>query len=185
MTIGILTVLVVSIGGFGFYQYRLKKQYHSQFEKIMQQTTGVVETEMQSPQVSETTASNKKYETIGIAEEVVHQVLERLELFENQKGFLDATITIQKVATTLNTNSKYLSKIINAYKNKSFVQYINDFRIEYAIIQLKNDPKLRNYTIQALALEFGFNNAESFSTAFYKKNRIKPTYFIKELAMVK
>ena len=185
MTIGILTVLVVSIGGFGFYQYRLKKQYHSQFEKIMHQTTGTVESEIQSPQVSETTVSNKKYETIGIAEEVVHQVLERLQLFENQKGFLDATITIQKVATTLNTNSKYLSKIINAYKDKSFVQYINDFRIEYATIQLKNDPKLRNYTIQALALEFGFNNAESFSTAFYKKNRIKPTYFIKELATVK
>ena len=46
-------------------------------------------------------------------------------------------------------------------------------------------PKLRNYTIQYLADEFGFNSAESFSTAFYKKNKIKPIYFIKELDIKK
>jgi AraC-like DNA-binding protein len=149
----------------------------------MQQTTRVLESPLQNTQDSPSNKTHKGYEAIGIAEEVVQQILEKLQLFENQSGFLEATITIQKVATTLNTNSKYLSKIINEYKDKSFVQYINDFRIEYAINQLKKDPKLRNYTIQALALEFGFNNAESFSTAFYKKNGIKPTYFIKELGV--
>jgi AraC-like DNA-binding protein len=46
---------------------------------------------------------------------------------------------------------------------------------------LKKDDKLTKYTIQALAQEFGFNSAESFSAAFYKKTEIKPTYFIKEL----
>ncbi len=182
--IGILTILIVAIGGFGFYQHELKKQYRFRFEEIMQQTVETVKFKTQNIQVIENDNSNKRYEAIGISEEVVQQILEKLQLFENQRVFLDATITIQKVATTLNTNSKYLSKIINEYKGKSFVQYINDFRIEYAIIQLKNDSKLRNYTIQALAIEFGFNNAESFSKAFYKKNEIKPTYFIKELALI-
>ena len=54
-------------------------------------------------------------------------------------------------------------------------------RIESAVENLKNDSKLRKYTIQALAIEFGFNSAESFSTAFHKKTGIKPAYFIKEL----
>ncbi|RYJ39601.1 Response regulator receiver protein [Flavobacterium anhuiense] len=74
-----------------------------------------------------------------------------------------------------------MSKVVNVYKEKSFTQYINDLRIEFAINQLQVNNKLRKYTVQALALEFGFNNAESFSTAFYKKTGIKPTYFIKEL----
>jgi AraC-like DNA-binding protein len=150
----------------------------------MQQTTVVVKPEIQHSQLIEGSISNNRYQSIGIAEEVVQQILGKLQVFESDGGFLDSTITIQKVATVLNTNSKYLSKIINEFKGKSFVQYSNDLRIEYSIIQLKKDSKLRNYTIQALALEFGFNNAESFSTAFLKKTGIKPTYFIKELVLL-
>ena len=74
-----------------------------------------------------------------------------------------------------------MSKIVNVFKRKSFIQYINDLRIDYAVVQLQKNNKLKNYTIQALALEFGFNSAESFSAAFQKKTGIKPTYFIKEL----
>ncbi|WP_262708811.1 helix-turn-helix domain-containing protein [Flavobacterium anhuiense] len=85
------------------------------------------------------------------------------------------------LSTTFESNSKHVSKVVNVYKEKSFTQYINDLRIEFAINQLQVNNKLRKYTVQALALEFGFNNAESFSTAFYKKTGIKPTYFIKEL----
>ncbi len=33
----------------------------------------------------------------------------------------------------------------------------------------------------AIAEEAGFNTAESFSKAFFKKTGIKPSYFIKEL----
>ncbi|SDI11660.1 AraC-type DNA-binding protein [Flavobacterium omnivorum] len=179
-----LLVLVAAIGGFALYQYQLKKQYRSRFEKIMQQTTAVVKPEILHSQLIEGSISNNRYQSIGIAEELVQQILEKLQVFESESGFLDSTITIQKVATVLNTNSKYLSKIINEFKGKSFVQYSNDLRIEYSIIQLKKDPKLRNYTIQALAIEFGFNNAESFSTAFFKKTGIKPIYFIKKLVLI-
>ena len=108
-------------------------------------------------------------------------MLEKLALFEKDDAFLEKTITIQNTAVKLNTNTKYLSKVINENKGKTFVSYINDLRVEYAITQLQVQPKLRNFTIQALANEFGFNSAESFSSAFYKKHKIKPTYFIKEL----
>lgn len=39
----------------------------------------------------------------------------------------------------------------------------------------------RRYTIQALSNEYGFNNAESFSIAFYKKTNIKPSFYINQL----
>ena len=95
--------------------------------------------------------------------------------------FLDKEITIQKLSLSLNTNTKYLSRVINESKGKTFVNYINDLRVDFASTQLQTQPKLRNYTIQALANEFGFNSAVSFSTAFNKVYKIKPTYFIKEL----
>ena len=48
-------------------------------------------------------------------------------------------------------------------------------------MKLKQDKILRKYTLLALTKEFGFNSTESFTTAFYKKTALKPTYFIKEL----
>ncbi|HLV70233.1 MAG TPA: helix-turn-helix domain-containing protein, partial [Xanthomarina sp.] len=79
------------------------------------------------------------------------------------------------------TNSTYLSKIINTYKGKSINNYITDLRVDYIINELNQNHILRKMTIKAIALEIGFNNPESFSKAFYKKTGIKPSYFIKQI----
>ncbi|BDU24943.1 MULTISPECIES: helix-turn-helix domain-containing protein [unclassified Flavobacterium] len=177
--LGVLFLTTISLGGFAFYEYRTKKQYRSRFEKIINQNpvNNINESEIETnPKIDPT-----KSEEIGIAQELVNLILEKLSFFEDNKGYLQSNITVQILSTTFETNSKYVSKIVNVYKEKSFTQYINDLRIEFAIKQLQENNKLRKYTIQALALEFGFNNSESFSTAFYKKTGLKPTYFIKEL----
>lgn len=177
--LGFLFLTTIGVGGFAVHQYRIKKQYRSRFEKIIKESNINGNSEFRK----ENTIKNNaiKIEDIGIAEELINQILEKLNRFEKNKGYLESNITVQILSTTFETNTKYVSKIVNAYKGKSFTQYINDLRIEYAISQLQENNKLRKYTVQALALEFGFNNAESFSTAFYKKTGIKPTYFIKEL----
>ena len=79
------------------------------------------------------------------------------------------------------TNSKYVSKIINFYKKKSATSYVNDLRIEYAIHRLKNDTLFRKYTIKSISNEIGYANSQSFATAFFKKTGLKPSYFIKEI----
>ncbi|MCD9576284.1 helix-turn-helix domain-containing protein [Flavobacterium soyae] len=171
-----LLLTIISLGSFALYQYKTKKQYRSRFEKIINETKINDDFEVKKD-------STVKIEDIGIAEELINQILEKLSRFESNKGYLESNITVQMLSTVFETNSKYVSKIVNVYKKKSFTQYINDLRIDYTISQLQENNKLRKYTIQALALEFGFNNAESFSTAFYKKTGIKPTYFIKELGI--
>lgn len=178
-SLGFLFLTTIGVGGFAVHQYRIKKQYRSRFEKIIKESNINGNSEFRK----ENTIKNNaiKIEDIGIAEELINQILEKLNRFEKNKGYLESNITVQILSTTFETNTKYVSKIVNAYKGKSFTQYINDLRIDHAISQLQENNKLRKYTVQALALEFGFNNAESFSTAFYKKTGIKPTYFIKEL----
>ncbi|KIA98049.1 hypothetical protein OA93_11390 [Flavobacterium sp. KMS] len=181
---GVLFLITIGAGGFGIYQYKLKKRYRSRFEKIMKGTAIIGDNEIEINKGKEIKIAGTKIEDIGIAEELVNQILEKLDDFENKKGYLESNITVQILSTTFETNTKYVSKIVNVYKGKTFTQYINDLRIEYAVTQLQENKMLRKYTIQALALEFGFNNAESFSAAFYKKTGIKPTYFIKELDTV-
>ncbi|WP_237732333.1 helix-turn-helix domain-containing protein, partial [Flavobacterium sp. UGB4466] len=179
-SIGLLFLLVIIAISFGAYQYRIKKRQSSQFEKIMAKST---DNEIQTVEMNKKEINTAKsgVENIGINEELVEQILKKLTHFELTKGYLLSNITVQSLSDTFETNSKYVSKVVNTYKEKTFIQYINDLRIEHALESLKEDPKLQKYTIQALAIEFGFNNAESFSTAFYKKTGIKPVYFIKQL----
>ncbi|WP_337965390.1 helix-turn-helix domain-containing protein [uncultured Flavobacterium sp.] len=177
--LGFLLLATIGLGGFAVHQYKSKKRYRSRFEKIIEEAKIKENPEFKNEDIIK--VDSIKIEEIGIAEELVNQILEKLSLFETNKGYLESNLTVQLLSSTFDTNSKYVSKIVNLYKGKSFTQYINELRIENAINQLQKNNKLRKYTVQALALEFGFNNAESFSTAFYKKTGIKPTYFIKEL----
>ena len=85
------------------------------------------------------------------------------------------------MSKSFNTNSKYLSKVINTFKDKNFSNYINDLRIKYAIAELKKNPKFRKFTIKAIAQETGFNTTEAFSKSFYKVSGIYPSFFLKQL----
>ena len=116
-----------------------------------------------------------------VTKEVSIKILSELQNFDNKKAYLKPNLNLNKVAKTLNTNSKYLSIVINQTYNKSVVQYINDLRIEYVILKLKEDQKFRKYTIKAIAIEIGFNTDQAFSKAFHKKTGVFPSSFIKEL----
>ncbi len=178
---GILFLGIITVSAFGFYQFQHKKKYRYRFEKIIQETADKDFQEKENDNLKNSKTVAIKTDDIGINEELIEQILKKLNSFEKEKGFLKPNITIQSLSIVFETNTKYLSKIVNSYRNKSFVQYINDLRIDNALENLKKDSKLRKYTIQALALEFGFNSAESFSSAFYKKSGIKPAYFIKQM----
>ncbi|CAM3448815.1 helix-turn-helix domain-containing protein [Flavobacterium chungbukense] len=178
--IAVLFLLVTIATAFGFYQYKIKKKQYAQFEKLMNKVKEEPEIKT-SEEVKEVKSVKSGIENIGINQEIVDQILQKLNHFEQTKGYLISNITVQSLSETFETNSKYISKVVNVFKEKTFIQYINDLRIEHALHALKEDHRLQKYTVQALALEFGFNNAESFSTAFYKKSGIKPVYFIKQL----
>ena len=180
-SIGFLIFIVLLMSSFSIYQYKIKKSYRAYFEKIMEHSHEKIKINNTPENLTVLDENKPKTETIGINEEIVNQILKKLTDFESSKGFLESNITIQTISDSFETNNKYVSKIVNIYKEKTFIQYINDLRIEYALTSLKEDHKLRKYTIQALAIEFGFNNAESFSAAFHKKTGIKPTYFLKQL----
>ena len=98
--------------------------------------------------------------------------------------YKNSNVSIQNLAKEFNTNTKYLSLVINEYKSKTFINYVNDLRVDNIIIELKQNKNLRKYTVVALAEEAGFNTAESFSNAFYKRTGIKPSFFVKELSKI-
>lgn len=118
---------------------------------------------------------------LDINPDVNQQLLMQLEKFERNKKYLEKDLSLAKLAASFNSNTKYLSKVILYNRNKGFVEYINDLKIDYIITLLKEDKRFRNYTNSALAEEAGFSSTQRFVKAFVSRAGISPTYFIKEL----
>ncbi len=168
--IGILILILFIYQTYAYFKYR-------------QKTTGLVSELSQTmadkkDSGPETTSSN---EALHISDEIIQLTLVQLDQFEKELGFLNPNLTLQELSKQVNSNSKYLSRIIKIHKEESFYSYIQKLRIKHTINRLKNDPKFREFTIDAIANESGYNQRESFSKSFEKVSGIRPSYFIKEL----
>ncbi|WHF52602.1 helix-turn-helix domain-containing protein [Chryseobacterium gotjawalense] len=125
--------------------------------------------------------NNNQKNRSTLSEENYHDIKTKITHFESSKGFIQNNLTLGKLAEDLDTNRDYLSKFINEEKGKNFSQYLNELRINYILLELKNDKKLRKYTISAIASEVGFSNSESFSNAFKRTTGTLPSFYIKLL----
>lgn len=160
-----VAVLLVLLG-YGLYVYNKTRLDYRKFLKAIEK-----------PMVSEVQPTRP----IAIPQKTEEALLEKLSKFEKSNKFTNPNLTIQTLAKSLDTNTKYLSEVINRNKNANFNQYLNELRIGYIIGKMKEDPKYLNYKIYYLAKESGFASQNTFSTVFKAATGISPLSFIKFL----
>ncbi|WP_298417084.1 helix-turn-helix domain-containing protein [uncultured Kordia sp.] len=170
---GFLSVLLLVIIGLFIKNKRTNKK---KFNKLLAHINS-----LESQQKQTKTNQQKSTSTNTISNEKVVTLLKSLEKFENKNEFLNPKTSLNFVAKKLNTNTNYLSKIINQHKGKSFTNYITELRINYALQRIKNDKIFRSFSIKGIAEELGFKSEGSFSRAFKQHTGIYPSYFIKKI----
>ncbi|NER12949.1 helix-turn-helix domain-containing protein [Leptobacterium flavescens] len=157
-----------------FLYFKRNRQYKKKFELLIKELN--VETKSRSIENMEKTDKD-----MGLPTEILQTILKGLNHFENNHDYIDNTVTLNGLAKTIGSNSAYVSKVINTVKQKNFSSYLNDLRVTFATKKLQTDKTYRKFTIKAIALEAGFKSPESFSKAFFKKNGIYPSFYIKHL----
>ena len=98
---------------------------------------------------------------------------------KEKKYFLDSSLTLQRLATQLGTNRQYLSNYINREKQKTFYEYINDFRLEEAKNLLDGYDERNPQSMESIASLAGFNSYSTFLRSFVKKYDISPSKYLK------
>lgn len=162
-------LLLVLLSTFLIYHFKRQKIYKKRLHALLNQETIITQN---------ITIQKKE---LNIDENIIQYILKSLQKFEVNNQYLGKGITLTSLSKNLNTNSNYLSKIINVYKGKNFTNYVNELKINYIVKELQEDEKLRLYTIKTISDEIGFNNTQSFSKAFYKKTGIYPSFFISQI----
>lgn len=119
--------------------------------------------------------------TSDINEETFNDILKGLKTLEAQQYFLRQDCNAYNVSKKIKTNTSYLSKVINAHYQKNFNTYINDLRISFVIIKLKDDSRFRSYSVQSISEEIGYKSPDSFTKYFKRRTGLLPSVYIKKL----
>jgi len=113
-----------------------------------------------------------------IPAETEQTLLGKLRKFELSNRFTNKEMSLAVLAAQFDTNTKYLSEIINRHSHDNFNTYINKLRIAYIVGKIRTEPNYRNYKVSYLADESGFSSHSSFATVFKSITGIAPTTFI-------
>jgi len=93
-----------------------------------------------------------------------------------EKKYRDPNYSAQMMAKELDTNTRYISAIVNLRYQDNYSQMVNEFRIKEAMYILK-DPHCEQMTMEDVAKTVGFANRQSFYAAFYKRTGQSPREF--------
>jgi len=162
-------VLFIVIFGF-YYYYKVQKEKHVRFLEIIQN-------------LKET----KTFDTLEalpkptLDDELIEKIAIGLKKLEQKEIFLDPNFKLAFVAKRLNTNTAYLSHYFNQVMHKTFSEYTQELRIQYVLQKLNSDAYFRKYTLQAIAEEVGYKDANTFVRVFKKQTNLSPNYYIEKL----
>lgn len=192
----LILVALFVIAGIMVYVILLKRQQKAKFRKVLTrikqreeqqrlkqaaQPVPAVEVHQFAEPVPAEEEVQKEPDALMMTPETMQKLLLSLDEFEAGTLFTNRNMSLSYLATHINTNTKYLSRVINLHKQKDFNGYINELRVNYIIVQLNSDPVWRKYKISTLAEEAGFSSHSKFATVFKSITGLSPSLFIQYL----
>ena len=98
---------------------------------------------------------------------------------EQDKLFLQADLSLSSLAEQLGTTPHRLSEVLNHHFNKSFYEFVNDLRVQYAAELLSQDMKR---SITDIYFSAGFTTKSTFYGHFKKAFNCTPSEYRKQMS---
>ena len=101
--------------------------------------------------------------------------------------FTDCDLNLDKLAGLTGINKYHLSETLNGFAGKSFYQYINEYRVAYALKQIESLSSARPEDVNFLSLAYksGFKAKSSFNRYFKEITGFTPSEHLKMLRQPK
>ena len=114
-------------------------------------------------------------------DEVNMSIMKNIEqLMLDEKLYTDPLLSVDMLANKLKMKRHYVSESINRCKNINFNTYINEYRIKEAI-RLLSKKDAKEFSIDRIAFDAGFNDRINFYRIFKKITGLSPTEFRKNI----
>ncbi|MFV0585674.1 two-component regulator propeller domain-containing protein [Bacteroides reticulotermitis] len=159
----VLLLIVIACLGIAYYRKRTKQQLATD---LAEASKSVVE---------------EKYRKSNMSKEECRKLAAQLDaLMQEKRLYINPDLKIADLATMLNISPYTLSYVFNQFLDKSYYDYLNDYRIA-EFKRLINEDEYAKYTLTALAELCGFSSRTSFFRYFKKETGITPNEYIRSI----
>ncbi len=121
---------------------------------------------------------NERYRSSGLTDESRQQLLQSIrEVMHDPAQFCQDDFTIDKLASLVGSNTKYVSQVINETIGKNFNTLLNEQRITEVCKRLVDTKNYGSKTNEAIAEEVGFKSRSHFIRTFKKITGLTPSQY--------
>ena len=132
-----------------------------------------------SPDILNRSLIREKYKHSALNVTEANKILGLLEKNMTQrKPFTDASLSLKGLSAIIDIPERYLSQVINEHRQQNFFDFVNSYRVKYAMELLKEKSNNRR-TMLDIMFDAGFNSKSTFNNAFKKHSGYTPSDFKK------
>lgn len=101
-----------------------------------------------------------------------------IDFMETSDKFLNPEFSLVQLAKEVDSNTKYVSQVINERTGNTFRVFINEYRIKTAQKRIMDYDAWGHLTIKSIGESVGFKSAANFIAAFKKVTGMTPSVFM-------
>jgi AraC-like DNA-binding protein/Tfp pilus assembly protein PilF len=170
--LGILLLVTIAL----FYIYLQKRKLSRAYKKLFEKNIQIIELQDNSLK-----RDSEKYKKSPLTDEMHEELLDKiLTLMKDNSIVCDPEFSLDKLAELVQSNSTYVSQVINTALMKNFRSFLNGYRI-YEAQQLFSELDIAKYTIESVAYKVGFKSPSAFRSTFKEITGVSPNYYLNAL----
>ncbi|WP_158871347.1 helix-turn-helix domain-containing protein [Maribellus comscasis] len=178
--IGAVTALLVLTLSFFIYIRKKYRQLRDSYKELIRKNLELDKLHSRISKTEEKVNHHKNGNGIKNEDEIYKRLK---ELFEKDKIYKQADISIINLAKMLNTNTSYLSSIINHHFEEPFKTIVNKYRIN-EVRRILGSSEYNNYSIEGIAEEVGYKSRSTFYQSFKQITGLTPTQYIENVRLL-
>lgn len=121
-----------------------------------------------------------EYRTTRLTEEECKRLYRKLEgVMKSEKPYINPELKSKDLAGLIDTSAHSLSYLFNQYLDKSYYDYVNEYRVA-EFKEMVKDSEMSKYTLTTLAEKCGFSSRASFFRHFKTVTGMTPAEYLKE-----
>lgn len=169
---GALVLLVVLV--FAFLLWRKNRELQERNKSLYEKNRQVMKIEADEQNL------RKVYSKSSLNDEQRESLTDRIqETLSDPDIICQQDFTLSKLAKLINSNTSYVSQVINEKYGMAFSNLLSSRRIKVACQWMDNPAEYGHLTIEAIAMGTGFKSRTTFVNAFKRETGLKPSEYLR------